>query len=260
MQIFVINLEKDIARKESIARQLDNLGLVYEFVPAVYGRALSPEERSKHYSDCKAKWHRARSLVPAEIGCALSHLNVYQQMIERGIDCALILEDDVVVPPDLGDFLDVCVAHLAPEKPSVWLLSPAEGREADTARVSITPTHSLLPYRDGFYASSYLLTLPAARSLLKELYPVGDVADCWMRMHRYRVVDLYVVTPPLIAQDQEQFGSSTTAEIHQMNRSDLLGKLAYKLRRARAIGLDLLYAPYRRWLRPYCGIQFQDRE
>jgi glycosyl transferase family 25 len=260
MQIFVINLEKDIARKESIARQLGKLDLAYEIVPAVYGAALSAEERSKHYDDRKAKWHRARSLVPAEIGCALSHLNLYQQMIERGIEYALILEDDVVLPPDLGDFLEACVAHLVPEKPSVWLLSPAKGRATDAAPVSITSTHRLLPYRDGFYTSSYLLTLPAARSLLKELYPVGDVADCWKRMQRYKVVDLYAVAPPLIAQNQEEFGSSTTSDYHQTIRSDLFGKLTYKLRRARTIGLDLFYAPYRRWLRPYSGIQSQGRE
>jgi hypothetical protein len=105
-----------------------------------------------------------------------------------------------------------------------------------------------------------LLTLPAARSLLKELYPVGDVADCWKRMHRYNVVDLYVVTPPLIAQNQEEFGSSTTSDYRQTVRSDVMTKVVYKARRARTIGLDLFYAPYRRWLRPYSGIQFQDRE
>ena len=41
MHIFVINLEKDISRRESIVGQLEALGLAYEIIPAVYGAALS---------------------------------------------------------------------------------------------------------------------------------------------------------------------------------------------------------------------------
>ena len=170
-----------------------------------------PEDRLRHYDDRKAKWRQSRSLVPAEIGCALSHLSVYRTMIERGLEHALILEDDVTLPSNLKSFLNRCVKYLESNTPTVWLLSPAVGRKTNMPPVSIGAAHCLLPYRAGYYASSYLLTLPAARALLKELYPVGDVADCWKRMNRYRVVDLYVVSPPLIEQNQDKFGSSTSS-------------------------------------------------
>ena len=253
-EIFVINLEKDVARRESITRQLETLGLRYQIVAGVYGAAMSAEERAQHYDDRKAKWRMARSLVPAEIGCALSHLNVYRKIVERDMGCALILEDDVVLPADLGSLLGDCERVLDPRRPEVWLLSPAEGDATASDARGVRQGQLVLPYMDGFYASSYIVTCPAARSLLAELYPVGDVADCWKRMSRYRVVDLFVVAPPAICQDQVAFGSSTTADYHQANRRDRVGWLVYKARRARSILWDLLYAPYRRWLRPYAGV------
>lgn len=260
MHIFVINLEKDLARRESISGQLEALGLTYEMVPAVYGAGLSVENRSNLYDDHKAKLHRSRSLTPAEIGCALSHLRAYRTMIERGIDCALILEDDVTLPTGLKLFLDECARWMDSKTPSVWLLSPAEGDKTFTNPITVATSHHLLPYRSGFYASSYLVTLPAAQALLAELYPVSDVADCWQRLHRYRVVDLFVVSPPLIEQNQEKFGSSTTSDYRTTVRIDPFAKGIYKARRVRSILWELVYAPYRRWFRPYCGIKLERTE
>lgn len=260
MHIFVINLEKDKARRESISAQLDALGLGYEIVPAVLGASLAEDERASLYDDRKARLHRARSLVPAEIGCALSHLKVYRAIVERGIDCALILEDDVTLPPVLGAFLAECTSLVRPTQPSVWLLSPAAGDESMRPPVAIGKSHRLLPYRSGFYASSYLVTQAAARALLKELQPVADVADCWLRLARYKVVDLSVVSPPLIEQNQEEFGSSTTSDYRAHTQTSAFDKIVYKVRRARSIIWDCLYGPYRRRFRPYAGLKFEPRE
>lgn len=254
MHIFVINLEKDITRREFISGQLEKLGLLYEIVPAVYGKMLSTEERARHYNERKAKRHQSRILASAEIGCALSHLKVYRFMIERGIEYALVLEDDVSLPSNLNEFLDDCAKLLRPMKPSVWLLSPAFGREKSRNPILINSSYRLFPYERGVYTSSYILTLTAAQALFAELYPVNDVADCWLRMHRYGVVDIFAVKPPLIVQNQDKFGSSTTSDLRDLIQNNYFDKGMYKLRRLRAIIFDLLYARYRKWFRPYSGI------
>ena len=92
--------------------------------------------------------------------------------------------------------------------------------------------------------------MAAATALIPELYPIGDVADCWQRLDRHGVVDLFVVSPPLIVQDQERFGSSTTSDYHAAVGKSLGDRLAYKLRRVRNIAADVVYAHYRRWRRP----------
>lgn len=257
MHTFVINLEKDVARRKSIVGQLKALGLSYEISPAVYGAGLSPEDRLRQYDHHKAKWRLSREMVPSEIGCALSHLNVYRNMIEREINYALVLEDDVKLPAGIMAFLDQCEKILDAKKPTVWLLSPAEGSTANVHPVSIDAIHSLLQYRAGFYTSSYIITQPGARALLKELYPVGDVADCWRRMNNYRVIDLFIVEPPVIVQNQDVFGSSTTSDYHEVIQSGFFSKVTYKLSRACSILWETFYGPYRRWFRPYAGLKFE---
>lgn len=260
MHIFVINLEKDVARRESISAQLDTLGLPFEIVPGVYGASLTEQQRAQVYDDRKAKLHRARSLVSAEIGCALSHLKVYRAIVDRGLDAALILEDDVILPNDLKEFLYKCTSYLEASMPSVWLLSPAEGKANASSSLQISALHRLLPYRSGYYTSSYLLTRAAASTLLRELEPVSDVADCWQRLNHYKVVDLYVISPPIIDQQQEEFGSSTTADINAAAKNRLINILIYKVRRMISIAYDLIYAPYRRCLKPYVGISYKAKE
>lgn len=260
MHIYVINLEKDVARRASISAQLETLGLAYEIVSGVYGGSLTEQERARVYDDRKAKLHRARSLVPAEIGCALSHLKVYRTIVERGLDAALILEDDVALPANLKCILDECWIHLVASTPSVLLLSPADGAATASSLAQLGASHRLVPYRAGYFASAYVITRTGASALLRELEPVSDVADCWQRLARYKVVDIYVVEPPLIEQNQVQFGSSTTADYHANTKNGLIARLVYKSRRARSILWDCVYGPYRRRFRPYAGLKLEPQK
>lgn len=233
MHVFVINLARDVNRRNSIREQLEKLELEFEFVSGVDGSNLTEEERSTLYDDRGAKLHRSRSLVPAEIGCALSHLDVYQSIIDRDIDCALVLEDDVILPPTLERFLNASEKHLEVESPVVWLLSPAEG-ELTSPPLRITETSQLFPFRSGYYASSYIVTRAAAYALYDELKPVSDVADCWRRLFLHKVVDIYVVHPALIEQNQRVFGSSTTEDYRAHVREHPLARAVYLTRRIRS--------------------------
>jgi glycosyl transferase family 25 len=257
MQIFVINLAGEVARRAWISNQLNVAGLSFEIVGGVNGAALSGQEIAERYSDRKAKWRASRSLVAAEIGCALSHLKVYGEIIARDIPCALVLEDDVVLPADLSRVLDACAHMLDPKRAEVWLLSEANCNARVATTRFVDEGHMLCPYVSGYFASSYILTAAAAQALVAELYPIGDVADCWQRLRRYGVVDVYVLVPPLIHQDQAKFGSSTTTDHRKYMRWTLCEKVIYKWRRARTLLWDVFYAPYRRlckrnnWLRQW---------
>ncbi|WP_367278723.1 glycosyltransferase family 25 protein [Malikia sp.] len=43
-----------------------------------------------------------RRLTAGELGCFLSHLRCWQLLVERDLDCALILEDDFAPEPILS--------------------------------------------------------------------------------------------------------------------------------------------------------------
>ncbi len=254
MNVYVVNLDKDRERLRSVSGQCAEIGLSFERVAGVYGRGLSEAERARSYRPQKALRTRCRELTPAEIGCALSHISIYRKMLADDVPVALVLEDDVRLNAALPPILSALERDVLCSAPSVVLLSPAAGKPS--GHKPLAGEHVLAPYRAGFYTHAYVVTQAGARALLKELFPVGDVADCWRRLARHRVVDVYTVQPPVVLQDQEEHGSSTTDDLLlQRAKRGTLAKLAFKMRRAFWLSLDVAQALYDRAFSPYAGTQ-----
>lgn len=97
MHVFVINLEKDTARKVFMEKQLQSLGLPYEFISATNGHQISDEEINKIYSIQMAHEVHGHQLSKTQIGCADSHRRVYEIIKSKKIPWALVLEDDVII-------------------------------------------------------------------------------------------------------------------------------------------------------------------
>ena len=90
---------------------------------------------------------------------------------------------------------------------------------------------------------------------MRALYPGGNVAGCWRRLVRHRVVDIQVVLPEVVVQDQAAFGSSTTEDDRfKFDGRNVPRWLLYKGRRACWLALDSGVACYRRCFNPYLGV------
>nr|WP_136252784.1 glycosyltransferase family 25 protein [Ningiella ruwaisensis] len=111
LPIFVINLDRSEGRLKKASTQLDNLGIKFERISAVDGRAISREELYKHYciEQNKQKYHRA--LTPGEIACYLSHRKAWQQIVERALPAAIILEDDFLIESGLENILALVASN-----------------------------------------------------------------------------------------------------------------------------------------------------
>ena len=108
-KIYVISLKRLPERRKFMEAQLSDLGLEAEFVEAVDGLELSEETIKANCINEK--------MTPTEIGCAWSHRNVYQRLIDSEEEYALVLEDDAVLVPDIVQFLE-----LIPKIESDWEL------------------------------------------------------------------------------------------------------------------------------------------
>ena len=91
--IFVINLPRDSARRQSMAARLDRLGHPYRFVDAVDGRALDQQS----YDQRLRRRYFGRELTSGEVGCLLSHKRVCEIICQEKIPFAIVLEDDAVL-------------------------------------------------------------------------------------------------------------------------------------------------------------------
>jgi glycosyl transferase, family 25 len=252
MKIFYINLDKDIKRRDSMERQLASANLNYERISAVYGQNMSKEALEKCYSRRKALRCQCRELRLSEIGCAMSHIHVYRKIVDEKLPYALILEDDVVIPEGFGDVIGSIERLIQADRPEILLLSPASVDLRHSGAMRASGNYKADPFIGGFFASSYIVTRLAALSLLQELYPVSMEADNWKRLNKFKVSDFYVLSPCLIEQDQDTFGSSTTADYRGF--ANLGEKLIYKSRRLRCVVLDFFQAPWRRKFHPYNNV------
>lgn len=96
-KVFVINLDKSVARLERLKAEFERIGLDFERIPAVDGRKLSDNQILKHYSP---KLNRKKYFVPLskpEIGLYISHLRACEKIVSEELDFGIILEDDIVL-------------------------------------------------------------------------------------------------------------------------------------------------------------------
>jgi len=90
---YVINLARSTDRRKRISAELSNLGIDFEVFDAVDGAQLTEEDMAL-YSSTRSRKEGGRELGLGEIGCALSHLRLYQKLLQSHDDEFLILEDD----------------------------------------------------------------------------------------------------------------------------------------------------------------------
>lgn len=176
---FVISLPKDKERREHLETQLRKLSIPYAITEAVYGKALSAEELAASYDPEKAIWRFNRELSKGEIGCALSHMNIYRKMVAEDIPHALVLEDDANLLDDqLPATLSNLARHYPASLPVAVLLSHAKRYDENTED-RLDNQHRLYEAYRGVCAHGYFITKAAAQMMVEKLFPIYVVADKW---------------------------------------------------------------------------------
>ncbi len=93
----IINLDTSVERRLHMREQMSTTGLEYKIVPAVNGNLLAQDEIDKICQENAVHLRQGSHLSPGEIGCALSHIRLYREILDDNIEAMVILEDDVRV-------------------------------------------------------------------------------------------------------------------------------------------------------------------
>ncbi len=198
MKTIVVNLDRDKNRWRFISEGLSRYGFAYERFPAVDGKAISEVELKKCYCPAKAK-RLSHLLTAGELGCALSHIKIYQKIVREKIPLCLILEDDAEILPALGAVVRDLEKILDPLKNDVVMVGPRAWK--------IFPSDVVLPQSKAllcktfspYCTTAYVVTYEAARRLADFLLPVVNVADNWARFEKYGLVNMLSVNPQPVA-------------------------------------------------------------
>jgi glycosyl transferase family 25 len=194
---YVVNLARSLDRRAQITRELQKTGIEYEIVTAVDGRELDMADTALIHPSFVAS-----GVFPAgSAGCALSHLSIYRKITEAGLDVALILEDDVILPADLGQLAEEVgqhltgaeVALLSVDCPDPVQLSREGVVQLSGGRQLALPIDITQPRSTG----AYLITREASERMIKHLLPIRANADAWPFFYREGAIDRLRCVAPL---------------------------------------------------------------
>lgn len=230
MRTYLINLDKDKERLVKADLQLKKANIKYERFSAIYAKLLSKKELDVAVNYFRWWCCIGRKILPGEIGCALSHYKIYKKMISEGVLYTCILEDDVIVNDRFKMTIDKVESWLDPTKPQVVLLSnhcnePENGNE-------------IRAIKTGLCTDAYILTLPAAKALLKENLPLKVPCDHWARWKKQGIIELYMAIPSVCTQNFDDFESNMSESINFRREKTFAYHILHILKRSVGKSID----------------------
>jgi glycosyl transferase family 25 len=91
-EILVVSLESAEARRAAFAARAADTSLAWRFFDACTGPAPGMT-----IDETAIRRNKGRAMSKGEIGCYASHFSIWQDMVDRGVRQAIVLEDDTVV-------------------------------------------------------------------------------------------------------------------------------------------------------------------
>ena len=219
MKTFVISLERAPERRAAISASLQQYGVDFELFPAVWGADIdrsAPEifdgDSFVIHNNCLSKTTIKGKLTDGELGCALSHLRLYQKIVQDNLPGAIVLEDDFEA---YNDFTAVFEAILA-QVPKADLINGRSVQHMGVRQSWFNPKHKItvngkeytferagIPCLDWFFnrrrriesARCYYISNRACHKLIKLGFPVRMEADRLTGMVAYTKLVTYLVSP-----------------------------------------------------------------
>jgi glycosyl transferase family 25 len=258
VRAYVINLARSPERRAHMAAELAKSQVDYEFFEAIDGRDIDltdPRVRATIAPPFLSK----SSFRPGNAACARSHLSVYKKIVADGLNWAMVMEDDVIVPEDLASLADAVAEHLVGSE--VALLNFDSERTCKMSRQgAVDLPHSrqlVLPVDvdQPVSAAAYVITREACERMDERPLPIWAKADDWAHFYDEGVLDRVRCVVPLAVAKSPDFGSTMGHYSDVSLKARLLATIArYDLRFLRRV---VSYRRKRIWRR-YTRIEFVD--
>ena len=195
-KFFVINLDSKPDRLEDVSKQLHQYGIEFERFSAVMGSELDQSTIEEFY-DAKGnarKYYKEMSV--GEIGCYLSHIQLWKRIIEENLDFAVILEDDLTVKPEIASLINA-IARLK-NWDYIKLAGPKGKKVID--KQPIDNTFSLAYYnKTPIGTAAQAVSKQGAQRLLKTTQPFIRPVDSDIQYYWERGIKLQGLEPQIVS-------------------------------------------------------------
>ncbi|MBY4753325.1 glycosyltransferase family 25 protein [Burkholderia dolosa] len=195
VQYVCISLKKSTDRRQNMTAQFANHGIDGRFFDAIESEG---DGQSVHHYNARARtFLYGKPLTRGEIGCYLSHREVWKQLLSSGDDAWCVMEDDIVLLPGFTAAtreLAACREHWD----IVRLYGIFKNPQIEYAAL---PSGTRLMWMDvhPLGTQCYVITRAAAQRMLahseKIMHPIDDTIDQNWK-HKLR---LYITSPEFVA-------------------------------------------------------------
>ncbi|WP_255346514.1 glycosyltransferase family 25 protein [Serratia sp. M24T3] len=207
----MISLFNQSQRRKEILAQCYELKLDVEIYDAVEGVNLTDDFLEKEVAD-----YPASKMTLGVIGCALSHRLVYERLIEEGLACALILEDDARIDSELINLLKQIELNVDANKNNVYLLTAPESYYKDK-KIELGSGVIFHKISDASSTMGYVVTQRAARSLINANTPIRWEADLWVYFNRLYGINTFCRVPHIVKDGDSENLTSTLQQDRSIN-------------------------------------------
>lgn len=192
--ILVINPRDFTERRQSIERQLQPLGLPYEFIHTFDAGDLDAATQSRYFGQAL--------LSSGQQSCALKHFQALRLIVERNWRRALVLEDDAfLVPQFVQGLQQACDESAQLDSPHVLFIG--SGGNQYTPRRLRVPGQHLYKSDKGRLGEAYVLGSHAARLRVEWIEQHGislPIDNLFERIDQECGIAMYWLEPPIVEQ------------------------------------------------------------
>lgn len=202
MKVFVLNLDRAVQRRAFMKKQLDRLGLDYEFIRGTDYREMSEDDFGRL---CSERAVHNDAYLRGVFAASLSHLSICRVIVDQGHSHGLILEDDVILPRNIEAILhdvervqdadSVVLLRYYSHRSEPIVLTRRGGKSCATSGELLAP----VDVDSVASAAAYVVSRKVAQRMIDTLCPVDHVPDNWGPFFKKGVFSrLYCLYPQVV--------------------------------------------------------------
>ncbi|XP_077590628.1 procollagen galactosyltransferase 1 [Stigmatopora nigra] len=191
-EVFMINLRRRSDRRERMLRALHQQEIDCKVTEAVDGKALNMSDIQAmgiHMLAGYSDPYHGRPLTKGELGCFLSHYNIWKEIVERGLPTSLVIEDDLRFEVFFKRRLMYLMSDIADEGLDWDLIYIGRKRmQVDHSEKAVPNVHNLVEADYSYWTLGYMISLQGAKKLLKaeplkRVLPVDEFLPIMFNKH-----------------------------------------------------------------------------
>lgn len=224
---FVIHLARAVQRRPQVETLRGALPMPVNVIDAVDGRAMTPAETA---AVLRPRLYRPRypfALGAGEIGCFLSHRKAWREIVARGLDAGLIVEDDVAVDAEAFGRLLELVRGVAGPADFVRFPQKLRGETGPVVGRSDDGCSIIEPATPAFGMVMQIVGRDAAARLLELTETFDRPVDAVLQMRWLHGLRVLSARPVVTAEISRELGGT----LAQSSRRGLYDTISREIRR-----------------------------